>query len=126
MTSVRPKLKPDTPKTITAWDTATGVVIYMTADGDWTRDPGEVGVFTGDVADARLAEAAADEGAVTDPYLMEVSETGAIAGRETLRETIRATGPTTHPEFAKLEPAACPPTALSDSRSTAIPQAATA
>lgn len=126
MTSVRPKLKPDTPKTITAWDTATGVVIYMTSEGGWTSDPGEVGVFIGEVADARLAEAAADEGAVTDPYFMEVSETGEISGRETLRETIRAVGPTTHPEFAKLEPAACPPTALPASPSTAIPQAATA
>ena len=34
---------------------------------------------------------------------MEVSEDGAIAGRETLRETIRAVGPTTHPEFARAE-----------------------
>ena len=50
-----------------------------------------------------LAKAAAQEGEVTDPYFMEVSEDGAIAGRETLRETIRATGPTTHPEFARPE-----------------------
>jgi hypothetical protein len=31
---------------------------------------------------------------VTDPYFLEVTETGGITGRETIRETIRATGPT--------------------------------
>lgn len=101
MTSVRPKLKPDTPKTITAWDTATGEVLYMTPAGGWSADPADVGVFTGDLAETRLAEAAADEGRVTDPYFMEVTADGAIAGRETLRETIRAAGPTVHPHFAK-------------------------
>ena len=60
-------------------------------------------MFTGDAADAALERAAAQEGVVTDPYFMEVSEDGAIAGRETLRETIRAVGPTTHPEFARAE-----------------------
>lgn len=103
MTSVRPKLKPDTPKTITAWDTATGRVIYMTADHGWTSDPTKLGVFIGEAGEEALAKAAAQEGEVTDPYFMEVSEDGAIAGRETLRETIRATGPTTHPEFARPE-----------------------
>lgn len=101
MTSVRPKLKPETPKTITAWDTATGAVIYMTLDFGWTRNPDELGVFTGDAAEAALSRAETQEGSVTDPYFMEVSETGEIAGRETLREQIRANGPTTHPEFRK-------------------------
>ncbi len=101
MTSVRPKLKPDIPKAITAWQTASGDVVWMTAGGEWTSDPGAVGVFTGEVAEARLADALAAEGEVTDPYFMEVSETGDIAGRETLRETIRAQGPTTHPEFQR-------------------------
>ena len=103
MTSVRPKLKPDVPKAITAWHTASGEVVWMTREGDWTSNPDALGVFTGEVAEARLAEALAAEGEVTDPYFMEVSETGEIRGRETLRETIRAQGPTTHPEFAKGE-----------------------
>lgn len=94
MTSVRPKLKPETPKAVTAWDTLTGEVVYMTAEGNWTRDPAGLGVFTGEAAEARLAEARAAEGVVTDPYLMEVTGSGAVAGRERLRESIRATGPT--------------------------------
>ena len=104
MTSVRPKLKPETPKAITAWDTSSGDVVWMTDAGSWTQQPDACGVFSGDEAEARLAEALADEGRVTDPYFMEVSETGDIAGRETLRETIRAQGPTTHPEFRRGAP----------------------
>lgn len=101
MTSVRPKLKPETPKTVTAWETATGTVVYMTRDFGWSRDPSELGVFTGDDAEAALARALGEEARITDPYFMEVSKTGEIAGRETLREHIRASGPTIHPEFAR-------------------------
>ena len=94
MTSVRPKLKPDTPKTVTAWNTATGNVVWMRADQSWTEDASEVGVFTGDAAEAALEHAKTQEGSITDPYFMEVTEEGEVAGRETLRETIRANGPT--------------------------------
>ena len=99
MTSVRPKLKPETPKAVTAWETATGKVVWMTQSGGWTSEPADLGVFTGGEAETRLAEAFAQEGLVTDPYFMEVTDRAEIAGRETLRETIRAVGPTTHPEF---------------------------
>lgn len=99
MTSVRPKLKPETPKTVTAWHTASGKVVWMTPGGEWSADPTDLGVFTGEEAEIRLNEAQAAEADVTDPYFMEVDDTGGIAGRETLRETIRAVGPTTHPEF---------------------------
>ncbi|MEQ9315500.1 MAG: DUF2849 domain-containing protein [Henriciella sp.] len=94
MTSVRPKLKPDQSKTITAWETASGRVVWMTQSGGWTTDPSDIGVFIGDEAEARLADAQRQEHIVTDPYFMEVAEDGSITGRETLRETIRAHGPT--------------------------------
>lgn len=101
MTSVRPKLKPDQPKAVTAWDTATGKVVWMAPDGSWSDNPSKIGVFTGDEAEERLAAANAQEGTVTDPYFMQVTEDGAVDGRETLRETIRANGPTVHPEFQR-------------------------
>ncbi len=101
MTSARPKLKPDQPKAITAWQTQTGAVIWMRADGGWTQNIAELGVFTGEAAEAALAKAEASEGEITDPYFMQVTEEGQIDGRETLREHIRAYGPTCHPEFAK-------------------------
>ena len=94
MTSVRPKLKPDTPKAVTAWETGSGRVVYRTADGSWSADPERLGVFSGDEADAQLAAALSEEGRVTDPYFMEVGADGSITGRETLRESIRANGPT--------------------------------
>lgn len=94
MTSVRPKLKPETPKTVTAWLTASGENVWLRSDGSWTRDPAELGVFTGEAAEEALQAAKHQEGVITDPYFMEVSAQGAIAGRETLRETIRANGPT--------------------------------
>jgi hypothetical protein len=94
MTSVRPKLKPETPKAVTAWETATGKSVWMTEVGTWSDDVSKAAAFTGEIAEARLAEALKQEGKVTDPYFMEVTETGGITGRETIRETIRATGPT--------------------------------
>jgi len=90
MTSVRPKLKPETPKAITGWATATGRSVWLAADGSWTEDTGKLAVFTGDEAEARLAASMKQEGVVTDPYFMEVTETGEITGRETLRESMRA------------------------------------
>ena len=94
MTSVRPKLKPETPKAVTAWETATGKSVWMTADGAWSDDVRAAAPFTGEEAEARLAHALKQEGQVTDPYFMEVTDRGGITGRETIRETIRATGPT--------------------------------
>lgn len=94
MTSVRPKLKPETPKTVTAWDTASGQVVWLRSDQSWTKDASEIGVFTGDAAEAALEHAKTQEGAITDPYFMEVTAEGDVAGRETLRERIRANGPT--------------------------------
>ena len=78
MTSVRPKLKPETPKSVTAWETATGRTVWMKADGSWTEDVTRLGVFTGEEAEARLAAAAREEGRVTDPYFMEVTEDGLV------------------------------------------------
>lgn len=101
MTSVRPKLKPEQTKAITAWETTTGHVLWMRADGTWTKNIAEIGTFTDEAAEAALAAATASEAYVTDPYFMQVTQDGQIDGRETLREKIRAQGPTCHPQFAK-------------------------
>lgn len=90
MSSVRPKLKPETPKAVTGWATATGLSVWLTAEGVWTQDAAGLGVFTGAEAEARLVAALKQEAVVTDPYFMEVSADGKIAGRETLRESMRA------------------------------------
>jgi hypothetical protein len=90
MSSVRPKLKPETPKAVTGWATGSGRSLWLTAEGTWTEDAGRLGVFTGEEAEARLAASLKQEHVVTDPYFMEVTEDGRITGRETLRESMRA------------------------------------
>jgi predicted acetyltransferase len=90
MTSVRPKLKPETPKAVTAWQTATGHTVWMAEDGSWTKDVAQIAAFVGDEAEQRLASAMQQEHVVTDPYFMEVTYDGEITGRETLREKLRA------------------------------------
>ncbi len=101
MSSVRPNLKPETPKVITAWDVRTGRSVYRAADGAWLDDIAGAAVLTGDAAEAALAAAKGDERKILDPYVMEVSTAGAVAGRETLRETIRTQGPTFRRDLGK-------------------------
>jgi hypothetical protein len=101
MSSERPKLGPEVPKVITSWDAATGRVIYLTKDRAWSEDLADAEVMTGPGAVDVLAWAAKDQVNAADPYFMQVTPDGAIAGRETIRENIRAKGPTNHPMFGK-------------------------
>jgi hypothetical protein len=101
VSSERPKLAPDTPKVVTAWLSQTGRVVYLTKDRDWSEDLGDAEVMIGLGANDVLAWAAKDQTRATDPYFMQVTPDGKVAGRETIRETIRATGPTTHRHFGK-------------------------
>lgn len=101
MSSERPKLGPDIPKVITAWLSATGRVVYLTPDRNWSENLGDADVMTGPGANDVLAWAGTDQTRVADPYFMQVTPDGKVAGRETLRETIRAQGPTTHLNFGK-------------------------
>lgn len=101
MSSERPKLTPDMPKVITAWVSASGRSVYLTARRDWSEDLGDAEVFTGVAANDVLAWASQDQTHVADPYFMQVTADGKVTGRETLRETIRARGPTTRLDFGK-------------------------
>jgi hypothetical protein len=101
MSSERPKLSPETPKAITAWVSQTGRAVYLTRARDWSENLADAEVFTGPAANDVLAWAAQDQRHVADPYFMQVTAEGKIAGRETLRETIRAVGPTTNRSFGK-------------------------
>lgn len=101
MSSERPKLGPDIPKVVTAWLSATGRVVYLTKDRNWSEELSVAEVLTGAGANDILAWAAQDQTRVSDPYFMQVTPEGAVAGRETIRETIRARGPTNHPMFGK-------------------------
>lgn len=93
MTSVRPKLKPDTPKMLTAWDTKTGRTVYWSGEGNWSDNIKDGLVLKGEVGDAAMAFASGQEAIIFDPYFMEVTEEGGVTGRETIRENIRVHGP---------------------------------
>lgn len=101
MSSERPKLAPETPKVITAWLSTTGRAVYLTKDRNWSEELADAEVLTGAGAKDILAWAAQDQTRATDPYFMQVSPDGKVAGRETIRETIRSRGPTNHPMFGK-------------------------
>lgn len=101
MSSERPKLGLDVPKVVTAWLSASGRVVYLTKDRAWSEELGDAEVMTGVGANDVLAWASADQTRATDPYFMQVTADGQITGRETIRETIRAKGPTNHPMFGK-------------------------
>ena len=101
MSSERPKLGPDIPKVITAWLSTTGRVVYLTKDRNWSEELADAEVLTGIGAADILAWTAKDQTRVADPYFMQVTADGKVAGRETIRETIRARGPTNHPMFGK-------------------------
>ena len=101
MSSERPKLGPEIPKVITSWLSQTGRVVYLTQQRAWSEELSDAEVLTGPAAGDVLAWAAKDQTRVADPYFMQVTPDGKIAGRETIRESIRATGPTTHRNFGK-------------------------
>ncbi|MDP3494360.1 MAG: DUF2849 domain-containing protein [Hyphomonadaceae bacterium] len=101
MSSERPKLGPDIPKVITGWLSASGRVVYLTKDRSWSEDLADAEVLSGPGALEVLAWASKDQTRATDPYFMQVTPDGKVAGRETIRETIRAKGPTNHPMFGK-------------------------
>jgi hypothetical protein len=86
---------------ITAWLSTTGRVVYLTKDRAWSEDLSDADVMTGLGANDVLAWASTDQTRATDPYFIQVTPDGKVAGRETIRETIRATGPTTHRHFGK-------------------------
>lgn len=80
-------------KILTANRLSDGVVVYLAADGRWSRAFDEARRLTSEDAEAALKAAVAQAHALVGPYLVEVGS-GEIEPRERLRETIRAGGPT--------------------------------
>jgi hypothetical protein len=86
-----------------------GIVVFLSGDGRWLEAPDASGVIDTAAMETRMkAVADASEAAaiVVAPYLIEVTEEGGEIRPVSLRERIRAYGPSTHPEFAKQSPIA--------------------
>ena len=81
-------------KAITANRLSDGAVVYLGDDDQWTAEIARAARFADEDAGAALAAAQSRKTEIADAYLIAVSEDGALAGRERLRETIRTAGPT--------------------------------
>ena len=83
------------PKMITANDLATGAVLYLGADGTWVTNVDQAAPFVDDAAaEEGLAVGRRDvsRNLIVDPFVTEKGGEG--APRMTLRDAIRANGPT--------------------------------
>ncbi len=101
-----PKSKvPPLPVVLSANDLLDGDVVFLGADGGWTRDPAAARVAHDQAAaDAMQAAGAAamHDNRVVDAYLVPVRiEPNGLAVALHFREAIRQRGPTVHPQFGK-------------------------
>jgi hypothetical protein len=85
------------PEMITANRLSDGHVVYLDADGGWAEDFRN-GLVLGDAAARETAlergQAAANANVVVDPYAIELEMRAGHLAPRTLRERIRAEGPT--------------------------------
>ena len=84
------------PHVISANRLVDGIVVYIGRDGTWTTKLGEGQIFSSkaEAEAARLAPADAQRNLVVDPAVVEVTEEAGGPRAVTLRESIRACGPT--------------------------------
>ncbi len=97
--------RPFRPSIATANALRSGAVVFRAPDGSWSQDftAAEIAA-TPDAAAALLAKAMLDQDscAVVEPVLVEVRRDGAVIHPGSLREAIRAAGPTiTIPTIAR-------------------------
>ena len=88
-------------KAITAHDVRTGAVVYLAKGGAWSPRVSDAAHFADGECEIALRRAEATEAIVTHAYLVPLDPSGAPIVRERVRETIRANGPSVHPQFAK-------------------------
>jgi len=82
-----------------------GVVVFLSGDERWLEAPDATGVIDASAMETKMiavAEAAA-VAIVIDPYLITVTDENGEIRPVSLRERIRAYGPSTHPEFTKQD-----------------------
>ncbi|WP_273524939.1 DUF2849 domain-containing protein [Rhodosalinus sediminis] len=93
--------RPFTPKVVTGNALLEGDVVYLAADGSWTRDLAQAELLT-DEADAqvRLIEAQARAGEVVGVYLADMAEGPDGPEPTHFREAFRRAGPSGY-VFAK-------------------------
>ena len=93
-----------TPKVVTANDLLEGDVVYLTAEGHWSRSLSAAEVLT-DEADAqiRLIDASARTSEVVGVYLADVTPTHAGPQPTHFREEFRTKGPSNYAHGKQVE-----------------------
>ncbi len=92
------------PDVIAASRLADGLVVFLAKDGTWTEDFNRAAVISDAAAAAEaLKRAQADEAAnvVVEPYAVPVEERNGHVAPKSLREAIRAAGPTIRRDLGK-------------------------
>ena len=85
------------PETVTANRLDDGAVVYLDAEGAWTREFRRAATLDDPAARAAalaVAEASARANVVVEPYAIELEMRAGHLAPRTLRERIRADGPT--------------------------------
>jgi hypothetical protein len=93
-----------TQKVISANRLADGLVVYLAADGSWSKFIAGGAIAVDDAgADALLEKArtAEEDRLIVDPYLIDVAEIDGEVRPTKYREFIRATGPSVRPDLSK-------------------------
>ncbi|MBO6755100.1 MAG: DUF2849 domain-containing protein [Roseibium sp.] len=91
-------------KVITANRLLDGEVVWLGDGGTWVERVARAAVFDGKDAVAaalQVADQAVADQKIVGPYEMDVTEEDGRLVPVRLRERIRATGPTTHPDLGK-------------------------
>lgn len=93
-----------TPKVVTANALIEGDVIYLQADGQWSRDLRHAElIHDQDRADARLALGDADQSVVAGVYLMDAVQGDQGPEPTHFRETFRTRGPSNYAHGKQVE-----------------------
>ncbi|WP_425410873.1 DUF2849 domain-containing protein [Hyphococcus sp.] len=93
-------------KIVTANRLDDGAVVYLSEENIWTVSQSGAAKFAIEQTADALATAQSRVTEIADAYLVSVDPaTGALTGRETLRETIRRDGPTIRRDLNSIEPA---------------------
>ncbi len=89
--------RPFTPKVVTANGLLEGDVIYLAADGTWTRELASAEVLDdADTAQSRLDQANAQVAIAVGAYLADVDAKGTTPQPTHFREDFRMTGPSNY------------------------------
>jgi hypothetical protein len=81
-----------------------GVVVFLSGDERWLEAPDATGVIDASAMETKMMAVAESAAAIViDPYLITVTDENGEIRPVSLRERIRAYGPSTHPEFTKQD-----------------------